>query len=106
MSEPTAYLSLIGDLLSAALVGLNLWPAVAGGVVAGFFSRIPAAGRLMLGLCLTLLGASLWPMAYGLPPIVPDFGEPEFVIQFSLMALVVFGIIAGLSRLRPFRTAS
>jgi len=105
MSDAIALYSLLSDLVLAALNGLDLWPAVLGALMAALLIRLPLAARLILGLSLTLLLNSLWPLWYGLPPVTPDFGAPEFVIQFAILSGVVFAIILGLNRLRPLRFA-
>ncbi|UDF03516.1 hypothetical protein [Asticcacaulis sp. AND118] len=100
MSETIEIYGLLSDLVQAALNGLNLWPAVLGGVVSGVLIGLPMAARLLIGLCLTLVFTSLWPLLSGLPPLAPDFGEPEYAIQFALMAVVVAVIVMGLGCLR------
>lgn len=105
MSEVIAFSALISDLVLAALNGLNLWPAVAGALLAACLYRLPVAARMIVGLSLTLLFNSLSPMWHQLPPLSPDFGEPEFVIQFAILSGVVFAIIFGINRLRPLRLA-
>lgn len=100
MSETIEIYGLLSDLVQAALNGLNLWPAVLGGVLGGILIGLPTAARLLIGLCLTLVFSSLWPLLSGLPPLMPDFGEPEYAIQFAVMAVVVAAIVMALGCLR------
>ncbi|BBF81238.1 hypothetical protein [Asticcacaulis excentricus] len=91
MTETLELYGLLSDLVEAALNGLNLWPALLAGVIAALLIWLPVAARLLVALCLTLVFSSLWPLLYSLPPLAPDFGEPEYSIQFALMALVAIG---------------
>jgi hypothetical protein len=88
MSDILDLYGLLSDLIEAAVNGLNLWPAVLAGLLAAFLLWLPVAARLLIALCLTLVFSSLWPLLSGLPPIAPDFSEPEYSIQFVLMGVV------------------
>lgn len=88
MSDILDLYGLLSDLIEAAINGLNLWPALLAGLLSALFFWLPVAARLLIALCLTLVFSSLWPLLSGLPPIAPDFSEPEYSIQFVLMGVI------------------
>ncbi|MDC7682978.1 hypothetical protein PQU92_06805 [Asticcacaulis sp. BYS171W] len=83
------------DLIVAALNGLNWIPVIVLSVLIGVIQSQKTAYLIKAGLStgLALIVNTLWPLAFGLTPVLPDPFAMETQIQTGLMFAAAFLII-------------
>ncbi|ESQ80858.1 hypothetical protein [Asticcacaulis sp. YBE204] len=85
----------LSDLIVAALNGLNWIPVVVFSLLIGVIQSQKTAYliKALLATGLALIINALWPLAFGLTPVLPDPLAIETQIQTALMFVAAFLII-------------
>ena len=94
MDEATQFFWAMVDATQAALIGLNLVPAIALALIIGLasggkFYWLKAIAAVVLAFPV----AALWPRVYGMSPIWPDLTQIEAEIQVGVQFVLAWAII-------------
>ncbi len=101
MDEVTQFFWAMVDATQAALIGLNLVPAIVLAMIAG----LAAGGRYYWlkavgAVALAVPAAALWPQVYGMSPIWPDLTQIEAEIQVGVQFVIAWAIILALGAVK------
>jgi hypothetical protein len=101
MDEVSQFFWAMVDATQAALIGLNLVPAIVLAVVLGLaaggrYYWLKALGAVVLALPV----AALWPQVYGMSPIWPDLTQIEAEIQVGVQFGLAWAIILALGAVK------
>ncbi len=94
MGEFVQFFWAVVDSTSAALIGLNLVPALVFSLFIGFaLPRGRSWLKAPLAVAPAMLVTAVWPWVYGSEPIWPDFMQMETEIQTVVLFAVAWGVI-------------
>jgi len=101
MDEATQFFWAMVDATQAALIGLNLVPAIVLALILG----LAVGGRHYLIKALVtvvpaVLVAAVWPKVYGMSPIWPDLTQIEAEIQVVVQLALIWVIIRATGSLK------
>jgi len=101
MDEALQFFWAMVDATQAALIGLNLVPAIVLALVVG----LAAGGRLyllkaVLAVVPAVVIAALWPKVYGMGAIWPDLTQIEAEIQVAVQLALAWVIIRATGSLK------
>ncbi len=82
------------DAFKAAMIGLNPVPVVIVSLLIGMGqARGSYLTKAAIAVIPAIVIAAIWPLAYGLAPVWPDFSQPENQIQLAVLLVVAYVII-------------
>ena len=101
MDEAMQFFWAMVDATQAALIGLNLVPAIVAALIVG----LATGGRFywlkaIAAVVVAIPVAAFWPRVYGMSPIWPDLTQIEAEIQVAVQFVLAWVIILAAGSLK------